>query len=118
MSVTSMSGMFSSASAFDQNICGWAVDSVTSMSGMFSSASAFDQDIGDWAVDSVTSMSYMFSSASAFNQDLGWCVDAEVNVDDAFGSTSCTVTDCGTQGNCPITGYAMTDSNIRTAVTA
>ena len=42
---------------------------------MFGGASAFNQDIGGWAIDSVTDMSRMFYEASAFDQDLGWCVD-------------------------------------------
>ena len=77
---------------------------------MFADASAFNQDIGGWAVDSDTTIELMFAEATAFNQDLGWCVVDGVfdpngygsTVQDAFASTMCEVTSCGvTQGNCP-----------------
>ena len=71
-----MGGIFYSASAFNQDIGDWVVDSVTDMGAMFYGASLFDQDIGDWAVHSVTSMFEMFAYASSFNQDLSsWAVD-------------------------------------------
>ena len=86
---------FHRASAFDQDISGWAVHSVTRMDGMFAYASAFDQDISGWAVHSVTRMPGMFAYASAFNQDLGWCVADEVDLDRAFEKTKCASTSCG-----------------------
>jgi hypothetical protein len=42
-----MSGMFESASAFNQAVGGWVTGSVTDMGGMFESASAFNQPIGE-----------------------------------------------------------------------
>ena len=72
------------------------------MYSMFNSASAFNQDLSDWRVDSVTRMDDMFYDASAFDQDLGWCVDDSVDLDYAFDNTPCASTSCGvTQGSCP-----------------
>ena len=83
--VTSMQGMFSGASIFNQDISGWDVSNVTNMRSMFQSASAFNQDIGDWNVSSVTSMTEMFQSASAFNQDIGdWNVSSVANMGGMF----------------------------------
>ena len=40
--------------------------------------------------------------ASAFDQDLGWCMDDDVVLRDAFYDTPCEATSCGvTQGSCP-----------------
>ena len=67
-----------------------------SMSWMFYGASAFDQDIGGWAVHlRVTNMGGMFYYASAFDQDLGWCVDDDVSLVNAFSNTPCESTSCG-----------------------
>ena len=62
---------------------------------MFAGASAFNQDISYWAVNSITSMYDMFAGASAFDQDLGWCVDDDVNLGSAFDDTQCASTSCG-----------------------
>ena len=37
----------------------------------------------------------MFIYASAFDQDLGWCVDNDVYLDEAFSGTPCASTSCG-----------------------
>merc|ERR1719174_2181604 len=65
------------------------------MNQMFYSASAFNQDIGGWAVHSVTDMWRMFASANTFDQDLGWCVDDDVDLGSAFYNTLCESTSCG-----------------------
>ena len=55
----------------------WDVSGVTKMGGIFSHASAFNQDLSKWDVSAVTDMRSMFSYASAFNQDLSkWVVYA------------------------------------------
>ena len=46
-------------------------------------------------------MRYMFHYASAFDQDLGWCVDDDVDLENAFVNAPCASTSCGvTQGSC------------------
>ena len=45
------------------------------MSGMFTGAGAFNQDISKWDVSNVTDMKEMFALTVMFNQDLsGWDV--------------------------------------------
>ena len=55
----------------------------------------------------------MFYGASAFDQDLGWCVGDGVSLSSVFDGTPCASTSCGVQWQC-----LMSDSSIRTAVTA
>ncbi|KAH8043904.1 peptide-aspartate beta-dioxygenase [Aureococcus anophagefferens] len=95
-SVTDMSGMFWSASSFNEAIGAWDTSSVTSMSGMFWSASAFDQDIGAWNTASVTDMSNMFGEASAFDQDIGaWDTSSVTDMSGMFYSTDAFDQDIG-----------------------
>ena len=63
------------------------------MDSMFNRASAFDQDISGWAVDCVTDMGYMFFKASAFDQDLSWCLDRGVRTLRMFEGAACTLRD-------------------------
>jgi surface protein len=103
-SVTNMEYMFSSASAFNQDISAWDVSSVTNMYGMFYLASEFNQDISAWDVSSVTNMYSMFSSASAFDQEL--C---------AWDSDLVKTTNCNSCMNCTST-TSFTDKTIRDGV--
>jgi surface protein len=68
---TNMADMFNGATAFNQPLDSWNVNSVTNMSYMFNGASSFNQPIGSWNVSKVTTMSYMFYDATAFNQPIG-----------------------------------------------
>ena len=40
----------------------------------------------------------MFEGASKFKQDLGWCLDDNVNQNDAFLRTKCEKASCGVEG--------------------
>ena len=103
-----MGWMFEGASAFNQSLSAWRVDTVTDMSEMFKYAESFNQPLSDWQVNSFADISYMFWGASAFDQDLGWCVDdpyryidddddawTRFDLDDAFNGTKCESTSCG-----------------------
>ena len=83
--VTDMSSMFSSATAFNQDIGEWNVSKVENMAGMFSSASQFNRDLNDWNVSKVENMAGMFSAASQFNRDLNdWDVSQVENMSYMF----------------------------------
>ena len=66
-----------------------------------SAAVYFNEDISAWDTSGVTTMKYMFRDAWSFDQDLGWCVDDDVTLTDAFLNAPCASTSCGvTQGSC------------------
>jgi surface protein len=83
--VTNMSGMFQSATNFNQNIGPWNTSNVTDMSGMFFQATNFNQNIDPWNTSNVTNMSSMFFQATNFNQDIGsWNVSNVTDMSDMF----------------------------------
>jgi surface protein len=104
--VTDMSGMFSGATSFNQDISGWDTSGVTDMSGMFTSASSFNQNIGSWNTFGVTDMSQMFYNASSFDQDISsWCVTSLIISPppnfDSYTSTSWDASEKPVWGTCP-----------------
>ena len=86
-----------SASSFNDDISAWDTSSVTRMDSMFLNQSSFNQSLSNWQVDKVTTMSWMFYRAEAFDQDLGWCVDDDGDLNNAFKYTPCESTSCGVE---------------------
>ena len=87
--VTSISGMFDSASSFNGDLSSWDVSSVTDMTRMFDSASSFNGDLSSWDVSSVTDMTQMFYEASSFNGDLSsWDVSSVTDMTQMFYEAS------------------------------
>ena len=92
-----MQGVFSSASAFNQDLSSWDVSNVTDMQDMFFQASSFNQNLGSWDVSSVTKMNGMFrqTSLDTTNYDAlltGWnaLISLQSNVTfDAIGAEYC-----------------------------
>lgn len=68
----------------------WDMSSVTNMSGMFSGASSFTQDISTWDTSSAENLENMFSGATSFSQDISdWNLGSAQNVDNMFtGATT------------------------------
>ena len=112
-SVTNMSNMFHSNSAFNQDIGNWNTSSVTNMSYMFYNTSAFNQDIGGWNVSNVTNMSYMFQSNSAFNQDISnWDTSNVLNMSYMFSGNSAFNQDIGNWNTSSVTNMSYMFYNI------
>jgi surface protein len=76
--VTTMSVMFDSATAFNQNIGSWNTSAVTTMSYMFYAATNFNNGCAagastcpmNWNTSQVTNMQQVFRNATKFNQDI------------------------------------------------
>ena len=88
--VTNMQKMFHQASAFNQNINNFDTRAVADMQDMFFRASAFNQNINNFDTRAVTNIKAMFYEALAFNQNInGWATGAVKSTRDMFkGATS------------------------------
>ena len=88
VSSCNMGGMFTLATAFNQNIGTWKVSNVTDMNAMFQSATAFNNNgsstISSWSAPLCTDFSLMFYLNTAFNQPL-------TNLVNTSGVTGCTM---------------------------
>ena len=117
---TYLSGMFSSANSFNQDISNWDVSNVTDMSYMFTGIvealpltnSAFNQDISNWDVSNVTDMTAMFRN-SDFNQPIGnWDVSNVTDMSFMFRGNSAFNQDIGDWNTSSVTNmYAMFSSS-------
>jgi surface protein len=82
-----MSGLFSDANSFNENIRSWDTSNVTNMSSMFDDAFAFNQPINSWDTSKVTNMTYMFYYAYAFNQNIGnWNTSSVTDMNSMFNN--------------------------------
>ncbi|MBC2846053.1 BspA family leucine-rich repeat surface protein [Winogradskyella flava] len=83
--VTTMSGMFTNATSFNQPINHWDVSNVGSMFETFRGATSFNQPLDNWDVSNVTSMHSMFFDASSFNQPIDtWDTSNVVSMGNMF----------------------------------
>jgi surface protein len=101
--VTDLSGLFTSALSFNDDISAWNTANVTSMAFMFADliglfsdstdstepSSAFNQSLSSWVTSSVTDMSGMFAGASAFDQSLSsWDTGSVTDMSGMFAGAS------------------------------
>jgi surface protein len=91
-----ISGMFQSATIFNQPLSNWNTIAVTNMSTVFYLAPAFNNGLAPgvgstlpWNTQNVTTMWLMFNSATSFNCDVSsWSVSNVTNMESTFNSAT------------------------------
>lgn len=87
--VTTMETVFRNAQSFNGDISGWNIGNVQSASNMFDGATSFNQSIATWNTVSMTSVAFMFKDATGFENDLnGWNMRKVTNFQDMFQGTT------------------------------
>jgi|9_EtaG_2_1085328.scaffolds.fasta_scaffold21979_2 surface protein len=88
-SATNFLQMFMNATSFNQNISFWDTANVTNMINMFRGATSFNQSCDSWNIGSVTNMTAMFHTATSFNQDLNnWDVRSVTTMSSMFNGAT------------------------------
>jgi surface protein len=64
---TNISGMFTQATNFNQDISGWDVSNVTNVRQLFAFNNAFNQNLNNWTLSSLSDATLMFYGAFAYN---------------------------------------------------
>ena len=83
--VTDMSRAFRDALLFNQSLEAWDVSNVTNMAEMFRGAYTYNRSLENWDVSSVDTMEGMFRYADEFDQNLaGWDFGSLTNARDMF----------------------------------
>ena len=113
LAIRTMSGMFLSATSFNQPIGQWNTSAVTNMSVVFQQATSFNQPIGQWNTSAVTSMAGMFLNASSFNQPIHtWNVSSVTTMGSMFSGNT------WGRANYDAALIAWSEQNVRNNVTA
>merc|ERR1712060_348580 len=86
-SVVSASNMFKSASAFNSAVPNFS-NTLDNTSGMFQSATNFDQSTKDMVTSAVTDMSNMFNGAINYNSEIFSNTGLVTDVNNMFNSAS------------------------------
>ena len=83
--VTTLEGLFTDATAFNQPLGSWNVSQVTSLAWMFLNAASFNQPLNTWSTANVTSLFGTFFGATLFNQPLGnWNTSSVIELTSTF----------------------------------